>query len=89
MGGSTDGVSGRPFFYNEDTDEAQDKPTVLLRVEQFERVRAEGFGALPEAILVGIMRMLIPCPDRNIARCVCSSWLVASESQTLGAMLPL
>jgi len=75
-----DAMTKYPFYYNLDTGEAiWEKPLVLLQLEAEATARENKWKALPHAILVHVMRYLIPYPERMICNTVCKQWRAAAS----------
>lgn len=74
-----EGLTQKPFWYNEDTGEAiWEVPHVVAELREDELARKEGWSKLPMKPLVHIMRFLVPFPDRQTCTSVCRQWRHAS-----------
>ena len=70
-----DGLTDRPFWYNEDTGEAiWDTPLVVTELRADELATKEGWAKLPLKPLVHIMEYLLPFPDRQNCTAVSRHW---------------
>jgi len=70
-----DGLTQKPFWYNEETGEAiWDIPTVVVELRAHDLARKEGWNKLPTKPLVRVMEYLVPFPDRQNCSIVSHHW---------------
>jgi hypothetical protein len=70
-----DPVTFIPFWYNDDTGEAQyGRPKVIEEREALETALERGFIATPLEVMIKVLSFLVPYPDRMSASSVCSRW---------------
>jgi SNF2 family DNA or RNA helicase len=74
-----DGVSNKPFWYNDETGEATwDTPRVVIELRAEELAIQQGWSHLPIDPLFHIMGYLLPFPERQVCGAVCHQWRLAS-----------
>jgi len=74
-----DGLSKKPFWYNEQTGEATwDTPLVVAELRAEELATQEGWSHLPAKPLTHIMSYLLPFPERQNCSAVCRQWRFAA-----------
>jgi len=74
----------RVFWYNIDTGKSQwNKPSVLVARDALASAHMLMFAGTPESILLRILHMLSPFPDRQAASLACKHWLSASRDESL------
>ena len=74
-----DGVSNKPFWYNDETGEATwDIPRVVVELRAEELAIQQGWSHLPIDPLFHIMGYLLPFPERQVCGAVCRQWRLAS-----------
>ena len=74
-----DGLSKKPFWYNEETGEATwDTPLIVTELLAEELAVQEGWSHLPIEPLSRIMGYLLPFPERQRCSAVCRQWRVAA-----------
>jgi hypothetical protein len=75
-----DGLTQKPFWYNEDTGEAiWDAPIVVTELRADDLARKEGWGKIPIQPLFHVMGFLSPFPERQICGMVCRQWKAAAN----------
>jgi len=73
-----DGLTKKPFWYNEETGEATwDTPLVVAELRAEDLAAREGWGHLPIKLLTHIMGFLFPFPERQRCSAVCRQWRIA------------
>jgi hypothetical protein len=74
-----DGLSKKPFWYNEQTGEATwDTPLVVAELRAEELATQEGWSHLSAEPLTHIMSYLLPFPERQRCSAVCRQWRYAA-----------
>lgn len=74
-----DGLSKKPFWYNEETGEATwDTPLIVTELRAEALAVQEGWSHLPIKPLSHIMSYLLPFPERQRCSAVCRQWRVAA-----------
>jgi hypothetical protein len=74
-----DGLSQKPFWYNEETGETTwDIPLFVAELRAEELAIKEGWSHLPTKPLIHIMGYLFPFPERQTCSAVCRQWRFAA-----------
>lgn len=75
-----EGLTQKPFWYNEDTGEAiWEKPLVVAELQEDALARRQGWSILPIKPMVHIMGFLVPFPERSKCSSVCRQWRNAAN----------
>jgi len=87
----TDGLSKKPFWYNEETGEATwDTPLVVAEIRAEDLATQEGWSHLPMKPLFHIMGYLLPFPERQMCSAVCRQWrFVATDIRFVKHVYPV